>query len=123
MEFLIHKPVINTTELKKIKYFQKNAGNHLTNDKCNLIIWVSVLRHPYFILIKKLWFALTGKPYFYFTRRCNMKLNEENVVCIGVRIPKKLHTELTDIAAKKDLTLSQLVRLAIKKIIADNEQG
>lgn len=52
-----------------------------------------------------------------------MKLNEENVVCIGVRIPKKLHTELTDIAAKKDLTLSQLVRLAIKKIIADNEQG
>lgn len=68
MEFLIHKPVINTTELKKIKYFQKNAENHLTNDICNLIIWVSVLRHPYFILIKKLWFALTGKPYFYFTK-------------------------------------------------------
>lgn len=77
-----------------------------------------------FYFNKKVMVCLNWQAIFlFYKRRCNMKLNEENVVCIGVRIPKKLHTELTDIAAKKDLTLSQLVRLAIKKIIADNEQG
>lgn len=49
-----------------------------------------------------------------------MSAKEDNVICIGVRIPKDLHKELTDLANKKDLTLSQLVRTAIKKIIADN---
>lgn len=51
---------------------------------------------------------------------CNMSAKEDNIICIGVRIPKELHEELTDLAYKKDLTLSQLVRIAIKKIIADN---
>lgn len=50
-----------------------------------------------------------------------MSAKEDNVICIGVRIPKTLHKELTDLANKKDLTLSQLVRIAIKQIIAENE--
>lgn len=68
MEFLFVNNQKNTTFSNKIKYFKKNAENHLTNHTCSLIIWVSVLRHPYFIFNKIIWFAITGKPYFYFIK-------------------------------------------------------
>lgn len=52
-----------------------------------------------------------------------IKGNEQcDVICIGVRIPYELHRELKQLADSKDLTLSQLVRLAIKNIIADQSE-
>lgn len=44
-------------------------------------------------------------------------MKEEETICIGVRITKELHKELAKCAKAKDLNISQLVRLAIKKII------
>lgn len=45
---------------------------------------------------------------------------KDDMICLGVRIPKKTHEELANLAASKDLTISQLVRIAIKNIITSN---
>ncbi len=44
---------------------------------------------------------------------------KSDMICLGVRITKKTHEELAELAANKDLTISQLVRIAIKNLITN----
>lgn len=45
---------------------------------------------------------------------------KDDMICLGVRIPKEIHAKLAKVAKSKDLTISQLVRIAIKNAIANN---
>lgn len=50
------------------------------------------------------------------------KSNEqEEMICIGVRIPKELHEEFKQLAKNRDLTISQVIRIAIKDFIKKAE--
>lgn len=44
------------------------------------------------------------------------KLRQERI-CLGVQISKDTHADLLSIATKKELTLSDIVRMAIKDFI------
>ena len=44
------------------------------------------------------------------------KLNQERV-CLGVQISRDMHSKLLNIAGKKELTLSDIVRMALKDFV------
>lgn len=43
-------------------------------------------------------------------------------ICLGVYITDDTHKKLTEIAAEKELTLSDIVRMALKDFIAKQNQ-
>ena len=44
------------------------------------------------------------------------KLNQERA-CLGVQISRDMHSKLLNIAGKKELTLSDIVRMALKDFV------
>ena len=46
---------------------------------------------------------------------------QDNIICLGVRIPKEMHEALAKAAKDNDLTMSQVVRIAIKDFIKKME--
>lgn len=71
------------------------------------------------ILLFFIRFVLTGEPIFFIKRRDVMRENlKKDGQCLGVYITKDMHGKLIERAKQENLSLSDIVRIALREYLA-----
>lgn len=90
---------------------------------CHFTIGLSDKGKPIFYCL-----SLSDKQFFYFKGGVEMPKADtrnkigDNTICVGVYVPKITHAQLVAIAKDKQLTLSDIIRAAIREYI-NKEKG